>query len=327
MRKAIVFFLVAGLMFVSGCKGKKETTETIRKPEISDKQIKEGFVTVAEGIQLRFIKIGKGRDVVVVPGAVYLEFEFRKLADKSRTLVLYDMRGRGKSSSITDPAKLGMDIEIDDLEKLRKHIRAKKISLIGWSYLGGMVALYAGRYPDHVNRVVQVGPISPSMEIYMKSSAAAAGGEYLTQLKALQEGDLKTTDPKKYCMMYWHLYMKQIFFDPLKISGFQQNICDCENEMPDNVNFVLGSIFESLGEWNWLEEVRRVAVPVLVIHGGSDSLPVAGSKLWATYMSDARLMLIPEAGHMPFAEQPDTFYPAVDTFLKGEWPEESKSKN
>ena len=56
-----------------------------------------------------------------------------------------------------------------------------------------------------------------------------------------------------------------------------------------------------------------------------DSLPMEGSRLWASYMPNARLMAIPEAGHLPFVEQPDTFYPAVDIFLKGEWPEKSES--
>ncbi len=35
----------------------------------------------------------------------------------------------------------------------------------------------------------------------------------------------------------------------------------------------------------------------------------------------ARLLKIPDSGHLPFVEQPDIFYPAVEQFLNGEWPE------
>jgi hypothetical protein len=32
-------------------------------------------------------------------------------------------------------------------------------------------------------------------------------------------------------------------------------------------------------------------------------------------------LVIPEAGHLPFVEKPDLFFPAVDAFLKGNWPD------
>jgi hypothetical protein len=36
---------------------------------------------------------------------------------------------------------------------------------------------------------------------------------------------------------------------------------------------------------------------------------------------DARLLIVPSAGHMPFVEDPELFYSSVDTFLRGDWPE------
>ena len=325
MRKVAIYILVLGLLFAFGCKGKKSKAKSHDGSVAFDKHVKEGFVKVDEGIELRYKKIGEGHEMVIIPAAIYLECEFKKLQGKSRTLVFYDTRGRGKSSQVTDASKLGMDIEVADLEKLRQHLKKKKVSLIGWSYLGGMVALYASQYPDHVNRVIQIDPISPTYEIYMTTAATPVDSKILTQLKKLQEGDLKTSDPEKYCNEYWNLYLKRIFFDQTKIALLKCDICKCDNEMPDNVNFVLGSIFGGLGEWSWLLEMKNVNVPVLVIHGAQDSLPMDGSRLWASYMPNARLMVVPEAGHLPFVEQPDPFYSAVDTFLKGEWPEKSES--
>ena len=45
-----------------------------------------------------------------------------------------------------------------------------------------------------------------------------------------------------------------------------------------------------------------------------------GSRVWVSSLGNARLLVVQEAGHLPFVEQPEVFYPAVDTFLKGEWP-------
>jgi pimeloyl-ACP methyl ester carboxylesterase len=68
-------------------------------------------------------------------------------------------------------------------------------------------------------------------------------------------------------------------------------------------------------------------MPVLTIHGESDTLPLEGSRVWVRLLGNARLLYIPEAGHLPFVEQPEIFYPSVETFLKGEWPAGAENKS
>jgi proline iminopeptidase len=255
-----------------------------------------------------------------VPGAIYLEYEFERLAHPSRTLILYDQRGRGKSSAVADVSRFSMDFEIADLEALRQHLGKEKVSLIGWSYLGGLVVLYASQYPEHVDRIVQIGPIPPTFEYFQQASATPIDEDIMARFAELQEEGLAESDPERYCTEYWNTYMEVIFFDPVKISMFRSDKCKCENEMPANATRQLGAIIGSLGQWDWREMVRGLEAPVLTVHGDSDTLPLEGSRVWARSLHDARLFLVHEAGHLPFVEQPEVFYPAVDTFLKGEWP-------
>jgi proline iminopeptidase len=307
--------LIGALVLTFGCKKKEEPGEEISKPVVS-----EGFVTVEEGVELRYKTIGDGEEAVIIPAAIYMEYEFERLADESRTLILYDQRGRGRSSKIADAARISMDLEIADLEALRQHLGKEKVSLIGWSYLGGLVALYAAQCPKHVNRIVQIGPISPTYGIFTKALSTPIDSESQEQFKKLQEGGLAESDPEKFCEEYWNIYMKRIFYDPTKIELFRSDKCKCENEMPANVNMQTLAILASLGEWDWREEVRSFDAPVLAIHGDGDTLPLEGSRAWVTSLRNARLLIVREAGHLPFVEQPEVFYPAVDTFLKGEWP-------
>jgi pimeloyl-ACP methyl ester carboxylesterase len=142
----------------------------------------------------------------------------------------------------------------------------------------------------------------------------------MAELKRLQDEGLDKTDPEKFCTEYWNIYMERIFFDDDKIGLMRSDKCKCKNEMPDNVNMQLGAIIGSIGEWDWREMVQGLDVPVLTIHGDSDTLPLEGSRVWVQILRNARLLFVHEAGHLPFVEQPGVFYPAVDTFLKGEWP-------
>ena len=318
MKKFSVCIMIGILVVAFGCKEKEEAVaEEVAK---SEPIAVEGYVTVDDGVELRYKTIGDGSEAVIVPAAVYMEYEFEQLADESRTLILYDTRGRGRSSAIGDVSKFSMDFEIADLEALRQHLGKEKVSLIGWSYMGGLVILYANQFPDHVNRIVQIGPISPTYELFQQARSTSLDEESMAQLKKLQEEGLAESDPERYCKESWNIYMKQIFFDPDKIGWMRSDMCKCENETLNNVSIQIGGIIGSIGEWDWREEVQGLEAPVLTIHGESDSLPLEGSRVWVQTLLNARLLFVPEAGHLPFVEQPGIFYPAVDTFLKGEWP-------
>ncbi len=280
----------------------------------------EGLVTAEEGMELRCKTIGSGPDTIIIPAAIYMEYEFERLASESRTLIFYDMRGRGRSSKVADASRISMDTEVADLEAVRRHFGKEKFSLIGWSYLGGLVVLYARQYPEHVDRVVQVGPISPTYEIFAETSTTPIDNEGEVQLAKMQAEGLAQSDPEKYCSEFWKIYMRRVFYDPAKIELFRSDKCQCENEMPDNVNFQLSAIIASLGKWDWREKVRSLQVPVLTIQGNHDTLPMEGARVWASSLQNARLLIVRKAGHLPFVEQPDVFYPAVETFLRGEWP-------
>src|SRR5688500_19642964 len=122
----------------------------------------EGYLPADDGVRLYFRKLGSGARTLVIPNGMYMIDAFEYLAG-TRTLIVYDVRNRGQSETVTDRAKLarGIEQDVDDLDAVRRHHGLDRIDLLGHSYIGLMVALYAMRYAAHVNRVVQIGPAPP----------------------------------------------------------------------------------------------------------------------------------------------------------------------
>ena len=59
-----------------------------------------------------------------------------------------------------------------------------------------------------------------------------------------------------------------------------------------------------------------IHAPTLVVIGGSDQLVgQAYGRTFASLIPDARVEVIPDAGHYPTLEQPDAFLKAVQSFL------------
>src|SRR6202050_3119787 len=125
-------------------------------------QTGDGFITMGDGVRLYFEQLGSGPKAVIIPNGFHLLDDFRHLGDW-RALIFYDVRNRGRSDTVTDPAKLGRGIQqdVDDLEAVRRHFRIDRMDLIGHSYIGLMVGLYAMKYPSQAGRVVQIGPMQP----------------------------------------------------------------------------------------------------------------------------------------------------------------------
>jgi hypothetical protein len=63
-----------------------------------------------------------------------------------------------------------------------------------------------------------------------------------------------------------------------------------------------------------------VRSPVLIVHGGSGAIPTEAMHAWTAALPDARLMVIPDAGHYLHVDRPDVFFPAALEFLRGSWP-------
>jgi pimeloyl-ACP methyl ester carboxylesterase len=133
--------------------------------EISEEDalsLTEGYLTRTDGIRLFFQKVGTGPDTVIIPNAAYMFDDFNRLADH-RTVIFYDLRNRGRSDAITDASKLkgGVHNDVANLEAVRAYFDLDRVSQLAHSYVGFVVALYAMVYPQHVNRVVQIGPSQP----------------------------------------------------------------------------------------------------------------------------------------------------------------------
>jgi proline iminopeptidase len=252
-----------------------------------------------------------------------LAVEFERLA-KGRTLIFYDMRSRGRSDSITDKSRLGMAFEISDLEVIRQHFKIDSISLIGWSYLSAMVALYAMEYPDHVKQLIQVGPIPPRKEPYMEqfsaNNSARMDSTDMARIDEMRRRGLDKSDPVGFCREYWEAYFRCIFYDPADVSHIRSDYYTLKNEMPDNVMLQFGRVLESLGAWDWRTILPGLDIPILTIHGDFDTIPMDAAREWVASLPNSRLFIIPDAGHLPFLERPEFFFPAVETFLDGEWP-------
>lgn len=288
---------------------------------------REGFVTTDDGVRLFFQTVGSGPKTVVVPNGFYLVDDFAPLAN-GRAMIFYDARKRGRSDPVGDASKLerGIHRDVDDLDAVRRHFGIDAIDVMGHSYMGLMVILYAMKHGAHVNRVVQIGPMEPKQgKEYPPhlTGADATLRECLARLTDLQK-ERGTIDPQEFCRKFWSILRVIYVADPADAERITWERCDLPNEL-NLMKYWMTVTLPSIQRLNLTpDDLAMVKAPVLTVHGRNDrSAPYGGAREWALTLPNARLVTVDRAAHAPWIEAPEQVFGSIRTFLDGGWPEDA----
>jgi pimeloyl-ACP methyl ester carboxylesterase len=285
----------------------------------------EGYVTTADGVRLYFQRVGTGEPTVVMPNGFYLLDDFVQLAN-TRTLVVYDLRNRGRSDAVADATKLERGIlqDVDDLEAVRRHLGLSRVDLIGHSYVGLTVMLYAMAHPARVNRVVQIGPTGPRQDAQYPPHLMNADEtlrDVFARLGEL-ERERASLDPEAFCRKAWDLLHLICVTNPADARRLDWGRCDLANERGFR-KYWMERVLPSIQRLDiTVADLAKVTSPVLVVHGTRDrNAPYGGGRSWAFALPDARLVTIDDAAHAPWIEAPAAVFGSIETFLNGTWPD------
>ena len=286
----------------------------------------EGYVPTSDGVRLFYRKIGSGREVVIPNGLCFIG-DFTCLADQL-TLIPYDLRNRGLSDQSRDGSQLCGDIhsDVDDLDAVRRYFGIASMNLIGHSYIGLLVALYAMKFPSHATRIVQIGPMEPEPGRQYPAHLTCADGvmqEVFSELAPLR-AEATSADPVEFCRKAWSILARLYVVNRADSSRIAWGRC----ELPNERNFLQhwqANILPSIQKLRIVEDLARVKARVLTIHGRRDrNAPYGGGRQWAMTLPDARLITVPDAAHAPWIEAPGTVFGAIRTFMGDAWPASSE---
>jgi len=232
---------------------------------------------------------------------------------EGRQLVLYDQRGRGRSAPPPGVRAARIEHDAGDLPALRAALGLERWDVLGHSWGGGIAMLAAADDRAHVRRLVLVDPVGvtsawlPDLHGAASAHLAATNPPAGATLAALDPAALVEPDATLHAA-YAAAFFPAWFADPSLVDLMPA---------PTSDSATGASVAARLRRegYDWSDRLRDVGLPTLVVHGEADLLPAAEAERTAAHLGTARLALIPDAGHMPFWEAPDTFFPLVRAFL------------
>ena len=324
---AVIVLVVLAIMLPTSLASAQQKGE---KPTVED-----GKVNGADGVHLYYRKLGHGKDFVMFlhggPGLSINDggYIMEPLGTK-HTLIMYDQRGGGRSDLLTDhPELLTLENDIRDLEAIRQHFGIDKMALVGLSWGSGLAAHYAAAHPERVSRIVFLDPMPITIKYAQERGAklnSLLSPQDASRMKEIEKEADGADDEKikSICREQMRISSKSYLVDPKRYDQSPWDLCDESAAAIRNVAVVFKAVVTPLGDFDFRPVIAKLNMPALVIEGDKTNVPLDATREWAKKPADARLDLVPNAGHATFVDRPEAVLEEIETFLAGVWPANAK---
>ena len=230
------------------------------------------YIVTEDGSELYYRDIGTGTPVILIHGwplsGDMWERQATYLAEHGARAIVYDRRGFGRSDQPWD----GYDYDTlaSDLNDLLEELDVTGATLVGFSMGGGEVARYLAQYgTERVSKAVLVSAVTPYL-LKTEDNPDGVDGKIFAEIEQNIRKDraafLKEFGPKFYGRSVVH-----------------HTVSEPELEWTQAMALTgsLWSTLKTAKSWSttdFREDLKRINIPVLVIHGTSDhTVPIDNS--------------------------------------------------
>lgn len=255
------------------------------------------YVTVGKenssNIDLYYEDHGNGQPIILIHGyplsGASWEKQVAALLSAGHRVITYDRRGFGKSSQPT--TGYNYDTFAEDLHKLITHLDLHDFSLVGFSMGGGEVARYLGKYGSkNVNKAVIISGVPPFL---LKTADNPEGVD-----KSVFAGIEKAVTADRYA--FFTEFFKNFYnTDVLLNKRVSEQVVQASWNLAAGCSATASLACVATWHEDFRQDLSRVDVPALVIHGDADRiLPIAAAGLrTAKLIKGARLAVIKDGPH------------------------------
>jgi len=270
------------------------------------------FVTLPDGAQMHYIALGplapvtSMRDVVLIHGfmdsAYNWKINMRALAQNHRVWAV-DLPGFGFSSRLTDRVYTFKNFArwVRDFMNI---VEIQRPSIVGHSMGGAITLQFALDYPHRVDKIILLNPAA-----YWWIPATV---RWMARIPLLPRAIASIAiHSKRVHSTIWRMAVGASPFDATEVARRSRHL-----RVKGTLDALI-ALAASPRETDLPRALHRVAASALVVWGEEDLvLPKEHGERLVTELPHARLLMIPEVGHIPNQESPQLVNEAILNFLK-----------
>ena len=281
----------------------------------------EGYLPV-DGVDLYYRIVGEGEPFVLLHGGpgMYHDELYPFFLDFARThqVIFYDQRGNGRSPlQVVDATTFSVELMVEDLEALRKHLGLEKLSIIGHSWGGLLGMYYAVEHPDHVRRLITVSSAPVNSELlvqcYLRWIEMLPPEDWDRVQQMWESPEYLAGDPAIHNQAM-RISEGILFHDQSRVDEWMEAAAFDENTARNAV--ALNDLARDIKLGITVQErLDRIDCDVLIVQGREDFIVPESPQLTTSLIAGAELAWIDGCGHYPHVEAPEKLFAILDDFI------------
>ena len=280
----------------------------------------EGFLEV-EGGRMWYRVAGEGDKTPLLllhGGPAYTSYYLNPLMElsKERPVIIFDQLGCGRSDRITDTTLMTVDAYIRQTKALIEHLGVDEFYLYGHSW-GSMLAVdFYLEDPKGIKAMILASPCL-SAKLWMADAdtlISTLPDSVSVILKNNIHGIMQDSVTLQAAI---DAYTNAFYTTRQPVSA---DIDSANAKMGTNVYLYMWGSSEffatgTLKNYDRTRDLKKIMVPTLYITGDHDAARASTVKYYQSLTPNARLTIIPNAGHLTMQDNPTRDIKAIRTFL------------
>lgn len=268
-------------------------------------------ITSADGTRLYYEEAGSGMPIVFVHefAGDYRTWEPQmRFFSRAHRCVTFSARGYPPSDIPADASRYGQDIARGDVIAIMDGLGIAKAHIVGHS-MGAYTSLHVGiRHRERCLSVAAIGcgwgSVADPVERESMRKIAAATGAMFAEKGMVDGAASYTNNPTR---------LAQKYKDPRGYADFVRMMGEHSAQGHALTMTMVQAKRPTL--WEMEAELRRFALPLLVIVGDEDDSCLDGSLFLKRVVPTAGLLVIPRSGHTITSEEPAAVNAALAEFF------------
>lgn len=264
-------------------------------------------------VDLYYEDLGRSKTVIFIHGwplnHAMWEYQLAELPKHNLRCIAYDRRGFGMSDYPWE--KYDYDTFAGDLKALIDQLHLTDITLVGFSMGGGEIARYIGKYgSDKISKIVLISSVTPFM-LNTNDNSEGVDKEVFDEMVE----NISKDRPAFLADFGKKFYGVSLFNDAIseQILAWNQSLCLMSSHKA-TIDCV-----RAFSETDFREDLSKIDVPTLIIHGDDDKIvpiEVSGNRT-SMMLPNAKYLVYEGAPHGLFITEKDKLNMDLIDFING----------
>ncbi len=269
--------------------------------------------------KLHYKTFGAGKPILIINGGPGMNSDgftiiAQELAKMNFKTIIYDQRGTGKSTlEKVNSETITMDLMVEDIENLRRHLQIDTWIVFGHSFGGIMATYYATKHPQTIEKIIfsSSGGVSMKFTSYVQerlnSNLTKIERDSLNYYQTkVSNGDLSDKTLKQRAKHLANAYV----YDKSKAPIIAERLT--------KTNFTINSlVFENLRKikFDCKLSFKNFNQKVLVLQGKNDLISTDTAQEIADAFPNSKLVLMDNCGHYGWLDAKEVYFNSIYDFL------------